>query len=71
MAVKRLALSITNGECLGMLGPNGSGKSTTINMMCGYFAPTRGTALVNQLDVRKDTVAIAFALGRNRKDAPV
>ncbi|MCD6526429.1 MAG: ABC transporter ATP-binding protein [Desulfuromonas sp.] len=34
-AVKRLSLSIKDGEIFGLLGPNGAGKSTTINMIAG------------------------------------
>ncbi len=41
-AVKGLDLSVNRGEIFGLLGPNGSGKSTTVKMILGLLAPTRG-----------------------------
>jgi ABC-type multidrug transport system ATPase subunit len=46
-----------------MTGPNGSGKSTTVNMLCGYFAPTSGTAIVAGLDIRHDVDLVHLLLG--------
>ena len=41
-AVDGLSLTVEKGEVFGLLGPNGSGKSTTIKMILGLLAPTRG-----------------------------
>jgi ABC-type multidrug transport system fused ATPase/permease subunit len=54
MAVKTLSLAIPRGQCVGLLGPNGAGKSTTVSMLCGFFAPTAGTSLVEGYDITKD-----------------
>jgi putative spermidine/putrescine transport system ATP-binding protein len=42
-AVDGLSLDIARGEFLTMLGPSGSGKTTTLMMIAGFEAPTRGT----------------------------
>ncbi|MFR9675356.1 ABC transporter ATP-binding protein [Streptomyces sp. TR06-5] len=42
-AVDGLRLSVPRGSVFGFLGPNGSGKTTTIRMLLGLVAPTRGT----------------------------
>lgn len=42
-AVQDLTIELRQGEVLGFLGPNGSGKSTTIGMVLGLIAPTRGS----------------------------
>jgi ABC-2 type transport system ATP-binding protein len=44
VAVRDLNLSIAAGEVYGLLGPNGSGKSTTLKIILGLVAPSRGSA---------------------------
>ena len=47
LAVDDLSFSIEPGRVTGFLGPNGSGKSTTLRMVLGLDAPTKGTVTVN------------------------
>jgi len=63
VAVKNLSMGIENLECFGLLGPNGSGKSTTVNILCGYFSPTKGTALIRQMDIRTDIDLVHLIMG--------
>ncbi|MDR1304629.1 MAG: ATP-binding cassette domain-containing protein, partial [Verrucomicrobiales bacterium] len=44
--VSELNLKISRGSIFGFLGRNGAGKSTTIRMLLGLLAPTRGSARV-------------------------
>ncbi|WP_167202683.1 ABC transporter ATP-binding protein [Actinomyces respiraculi] len=47
--VSDLDLAVPHGTVYGFLGPNGSGKSTTMKMVLGLLAPTRGdVALLGQ-----------------------
>jgi ABC-2 type transport system ATP-binding protein len=46
LAVDDLTFDVQPGTVTGFLGPNGSGKSTTMRMIMGLDAPTRGTALI-------------------------
>ena len=46
IAVKKLNLSIAEGELFALLGVNGAGKTTTIKMLCCLTRPTSGDALV-------------------------
>lgn len=45
-AVNELSFSLNAGEVVGLLGPNGSGKTTVMNMISGFFAPTRGSIIL-------------------------
>ena len=47
VAVDRLTLGLSRGECFGLLGLNGAGKSTTFSMLSGFFTPTSGECWLN------------------------
>jgi ABC-2 type transport system ATP-binding protein len=46
-AVDGLSFTVSPGIVTGFLGPNGSGKSTTMRLILGLDAPTRGDVTVN------------------------
>jgi ABC-2 type transport system ATP-binding protein len=46
IAVKKLNLSIAEGELFALLGVNGAGKTTTIKMLSCLARPTSGDALI-------------------------
>jgi ABC-2 type transport system ATP-binding protein len=46
-AVDGLSFTVRSGIVTGFLGPNGSGKSTTMRLILGLDAPTRGDVTVN------------------------
>jgi len=46
-AVDDLSFVVRPGIVTGFLGPNGSGKSTTMRLILGLDAPTRGDVIVN------------------------
>jgi len=46
-AVDGLSVRVQPGVVTGFLGPNGSGKSTTMRLILGLDAPTRGDVTVN------------------------
>lgn len=45
-AVRRVNLSVEQGEFVAFLGPNGAGKTTTLKLLSGVIYPTSGTARV-------------------------
>ncbi|MGD9020990.1 MAG: ABC transporter ATP-binding protein [Lysobacterales bacterium] len=69
-AVDDLSFTVEAGQVLGFLGPNGAGKSTTMKMLTGFLPPTSGTALVNGVDVVKDSVAARRSIGYLPEGAP-
>lgn len=42
MALKKHALTVRQGEIVGVIGPNGSGKSTLFNLVSGFLKPSTG-----------------------------
>lgn len=48
---------------IGVIGANGSGKSTMARMLNGLVLPTTGTVLVDDLDVRRNSVAVRRQVG--------
>ncbi|HPT69765.1 MAG TPA: ATP-binding cassette domain-containing protein [Syntrophomonas sp.] len=49
-ALKDIALSVDEGEFLGLFGPNGSGKSTLIQHLNGLIRPQKGSVTVCGID---------------------
>jgi spermidine/putrescine transport system ATP-binding protein len=50
-AVRDVSLTIRSGEFFSLLGPSGCGKTTTLRMIAGFEEPTRGTILLEGVDV--------------------
>uniref|UniRef100_A0A7M4E189 ATP binding cassette subfamily A member 3 n=1 Tax=Crocodylus porosus TaxID=8502 RepID=A0A7M4E189_CROPO len=47
LAVDRISLAVSKGECFGLLGFNGAGKTTTFKMLTGDESITSGDAYVD------------------------
>ena len=62
-AVADVSFTVEAGEIFGYLGANGAGKSTTIRILCGLLAPSRGTARVAGFDVGRAPEAVKSAIG--------
>ncbi len=59
-ALEDIDLRVEPGEILGIVGPNGSGKTTLINVISGYFRPTKGEIFFNDQKIsglRPDRIA--------------
>jgi branched-chain amino acid transport system ATP-binding protein len=52
VAVEDAAFSIEAGTVFGLIGPNGAGKTTVVNLITGYFTPTRGEISFDGQNVR-------------------
>lgn len=62
-AVQSLNLEVPCGCVFAFLGRNGSGKTTTIRMLLGLLAPTRGSCAVLGCDSQQLTPAVRARIG--------
>jgi spermidine/putrescine transport system ATP-binding protein len=51
VAVDHLDLDIEGGEFFSLLGPSGCGKTTTLRLIAGFERPTRGSILLDGVDM--------------------
>ena len=64
-AIESIDLDIKSGELVALLGPSGCGKTTTLRMIAGLEAPTKGEVLfdghdVSDVAVQKRNVGMVF-----------
>lgn len=62
-AVKGIDFYVEEGKLFAFLGPNGAGKSTTIDMICTYLKPDKGSIIVDGSVVGKDDKDIRSKIG--------
>ena len=62
-AVDSFNITIGPTEIAGLIGPNGAGKTTIFNLLTGVYQPTRGSVLVNGIDIKAMPVHMVNKLG--------
>jgi ABC-type branched-subunit amino acid transport system ATPase component/ABC-type branched-subunit amino acid transport system permease subunit len=65
-AIDGLDLDLRPGEVHGLIGPNGSGKTTTLNVICGFYVPQRGTATLGDAPLPMGEPLLRAGLGLAR-----
>lgn len=70
-AVDQLNFQIPDGKIVGFLGPNGAGKTTTIKLITGILSPDEGTIVINNKNIKTESIAAKEELGFVSDDADV
>jgi len=70
-AVEDIRFAIPRGQVVAFLGPNGAGKTTTMKMLTGFLAPSKGTARIAGLDIRRDRLKAVRRLGYLPENGPL
>jgi sodium transport system ATP-binding protein len=63
VAVDTVSFTCQDGEVFGLLGPNGAGKTTLLRLLSTTLEPTAGTALVDGMDVRRESGRVRARIG--------
>ena len=50
--LKNIDFDVEPGEMIGLVGKSGAGKSTLINMICRFYDATRGSLMIDGVDIR-------------------
>lgn len=51
-SLKNISFKINKNETVGIIGGTASGKSTIINLLCRFYATTKGEILINGINVK-------------------
>ncbi|MDR2537381.1 MAG: ATP-binding cassette domain-containing protein, partial [Treponema sp.] len=51
--VRGVNFSMHNGQVAGLLGPNGAGKTTIFYMIVGFYQPSSGSVLMDEIDITR------------------
>jgi ABC-type multidrug transport system fused ATPase/permease subunit len=64
-AVSEISFSVKEGQTVGIIGGTGSGKTTLMNLLPGFYAPTKGSVLIhgkNTALYQKDELRSLFGI---------
>ena len=70
-AVDNVSFTIASNEVVGFLGLNGAGKSTTLKVLAGLLAPSKGTVRIDGVDVTEAPVSFRARMGYLPDEPPV
>jgi len=56
-ALRRVSLTVKNGEFIAVMGQNGAGKTTLVKHFNGLLKPTKGEVLIDGVSTREVSVA--------------
>jgi branched-chain amino acid transport system ATP-binding protein len=62
-AVNDFAITLEQGELVGLIGPNGAGKTTVFNMITGILTPTSGRVIWREKDTTRLTPQKIASMG--------
>lgn len=51
--IKNINVTVTPGEKVALIGLNGAGKTTLVKLICGFYHPTEGQILLNDIPAEK------------------
>jgi len=71
LAVDNISFNVEKGEIVGFLGPNAAGKTTTMRILAGYLAPTRGNVTIAGYDLLSHSLDARRQIGYLPESVPL
>ena len=71
LAVDDISFNIEKGEIVGFLGPNAAGKTTTMRILTGFLAPTRGDVWIADYNVATHSLEARQHIGYFPETVPL
>ncbi len=71
LAVDNISFNVGKGEVVGFLGPNAAGKTTTMRILTGFLAPTRGNAWVADYNILSHSLEARQHIGYFAEAVPL
>lgn len=63
VALKSIDLEVKRGQSVVILGPNGAGKTTFLKVLSTVITPTKGTVIINGIDIKKKPAEVRRMIG--------
>lgn len=63
VALKNIDLQVEKGQFVSIFGPNGAGKTTLLKVLSTVITPTKGTVIMNGIDIKKDPAVARQMIG--------
>ncbi len=70
-AVQGISFQVQRGEVVGFLGRNGAGKTSTLQMLAGCLAPSRGQIRIGGYDITEEPLSAKTLLGYLPEQSPL
>ncbi len=70
-ALDSVSLEAESNKILGLLGPNGAGKTTLMRILTSFLFPTKGTALINDIDITQEPIKARKIIGYMPEAVPL
>jgi ABC-2 type transport system ATP-binding protein len=71
LAVDHISFNIKKGEIVGLLGPNAAGKTTTMRILTGFLAPTRGEVWIADCNMLTQSLEARRHIGYLPESVPL
>jgi ABC-type multidrug transport system ATPase subunit len=63
IGLRNISFSENHGQLIGIMGASGSGKTTLLNVLCGLEKPTKGSVLINGVNLHSQQEKLKGIIG--------